>query len=160
VKYALDRSVPLTASATSGLPVSYEAVDGNCDLQGPSGVLLLGAGSCTVRASQAGNTDWLPAAPVEATFNILNGDSDFTLVAPSTALLADRVVTVTFDNVVGSEDFNVDASGACSGPGNVTGASSADLDLLSTGTCTVTVSQNGNQDFNIGPPHSASIVVT
>jgi hypothetical protein len=160
VKYALDRSVPLGATATSNLPIAYAVVDGNCELQGASSVLVLGAGSCTVQASQSGNGDWLAADPIESSFDILNGDSAFTLSAPGSALLTDGSVAVTFENVVGSDDFDVNGSGACSGPGFVSGVGSATVDLLSTGTCTVTVSQSGNQDFNIGQTHTANIEVT
>ncbi|HKX00188.1 MAG TPA: FG-GAP-like repeat-containing protein [Bryobacteraceae bacterium] len=58
----------LTATATSGLPVSY-AVSGNCNLQGAI-VTLTAAGSCTITASQAGNSLYLPAPSVARRFTI------------------------------------------------------------------------------------------
>jgi hypothetical protein len=126
-------------------------------------VLLTGTGSCTVGASQPGNGRWLPAPPVEATFGIANGDSDFSLQAPSSASTADGSVTVTLTNIVGSEEFNVTGEGACPDYQDVvdTGASAdVTLAISGAGTCTVTVDQNGTQYFVSGPTHSASITVT
>ena len=51
----------LTAGATSALPVSYTA-SGNCTLHGAV-VTLTAAGSCTITASQAGNSLTCPRRP-------------------------------------------------------------------------------------------------
>ena len=63
---------PFTVSATadSGLPVSFAvgATD-TCTIAGNS-VTITGAGSCTVTASQTGNTNYLAAAAVVQTFSI------------------------------------------------------------------------------------------
>ena len=53
----------VTATASSGLPVSFTA-SGNCTASGPDGstISALGPGSCTVTAHQAGNAEFAPAA--------------------------------------------------------------------------------------------------
>ena len=158
VKYALDRAIGLEAATSSRLPVEYYGVDGPCEIQGTS-VLLLGARqNCTVGARQPGNGEWLPAAPVEVTFFIENGDSSFVLDAPGSVAASALVVTVSVTDVIGSDDFYATVGGACSGGGSF--SDSFDLDLLGPGTCTVQVDQNANQDFNGSNSQNASIEVT
>ena len=59
---------PLNASASSGLPVTFSLVSGPAALTGNS-IALTGVGSVTVQASQAGDANYLPAAPISRTFN-------------------------------------------------------------------------------------------
>jgi len=54
---------PLTAMATSGLPVVLRSSSTNISLRGRL-VTVLGAGTATITASQAGNTNWNAAADV------------------------------------------------------------------------------------------------
>lgn len=71
-----DRAVgdpPFTVSATasSGLPVSLAATAGTCTVAGNTVTLNATVpGSCTITASQAGNASYLPATDVSRTFNI------------------------------------------------------------------------------------------
>jgi hypothetical protein len=60
--------VSLVATASSGLPVTFTA-SGSCTVAGAT-LSIVGAGSCTVTANQAGSTAWLPAAPVSQSFSI------------------------------------------------------------------------------------------
>jgi hypothetical protein len=56
------------ATGSSGLPVSF-AASGNCTVVGAV-VTLTGAGSCTITASQAGDSNYIPALDVSQTFSI------------------------------------------------------------------------------------------
>ena len=60
-------AIPLTASASSGLDVSYQVVAGNATV-GSSAVTLTGTGTVQVRASQAGNTVYAAAPEVNVSF--------------------------------------------------------------------------------------------
>jgi PKD repeat protein len=60
----------LIASATSGLPVSFSLLGGPAILTGSS-VEVTGAGSVTLQANQPGDAFFLPAAPVNQTFNVI-----------------------------------------------------------------------------------------
>lgn len=73
-------STPITLSATasSGLPVSFTLVDGPADLQGAT-LTLTGAGMVTVRATQAGDANRSAAAPVERSFTVLAGFTSWQL---------------------------------------------------------------------------------
>jgi hypothetical protein len=70
--------VPLVASSSSGLPVTYSVVSGPATLSGDS-LLLTGVGEVVVRASQGGNIDFLPATPVERTFTVSKAPATVTL---------------------------------------------------------------------------------
>ena len=59
----------LSASASSGLPVGFSIVSGPAQING-SNLTATGAGVVTVRATQPGNLDFLPADPVERVFTI------------------------------------------------------------------------------------------
>lgn len=61
--------ITLTATASSGLPVSYSILSGPAMVS--SNVLTLtGAGSVTIQASQSGNANWNPATPVSQTISV------------------------------------------------------------------------------------------
>lgn len=61
--------ITLTATATSGLPVTYTVIAGPATVSG-SLLTITGAGSVTVEANQPGNDEWLPAPPVDDTFTV------------------------------------------------------------------------------------------
>jgi hypothetical protein len=67
----------VTATASSGLPVSFTAA-GNCSIAGVT-VTLTGAGSCTVTASQSGDSTYAAAADVPQTFAIAKAPATLTL---------------------------------------------------------------------------------
>ena len=63
-----DPPFSVTATASSGLPVTF-TVSGDCTISG-SMLTLVTAGSCTVMAQQAGNTNYTTASEVAHSFNI------------------------------------------------------------------------------------------
>lgn len=64
----IDGMFAVSATASSGLPVSF-AASGQCMISGVN-VTTIGAGSCTITASQAGNEIYAPAQDISQTFNI------------------------------------------------------------------------------------------
>jgi hypothetical protein len=62
-------SFDLTASASSGLPLSYSVVSGPAVIVG-SNLTLTGVGSVTVRASQSGDSAYFAAPDVDRTFTV------------------------------------------------------------------------------------------
>lgn len=63
-----DPDFNVSATASSSLPVSFAAL-GDCTVTGTL-VHLTNSGSCTITASQAGNTNYLPAPDVQQSFTI------------------------------------------------------------------------------------------
>ena len=61
--------ITLTATASSGLPVSYAVTSGPATVSG-STLTITGVGLVTVQASQAGNANYYAAPPVSVTFTV------------------------------------------------------------------------------------------
>lgn len=61
--------ITLTATASSGLPVSYSVTSGSATVSG-SVLTITGAGSVTIQASQSGNANWNAANPVSQTISV------------------------------------------------------------------------------------------
>ena len=142
----------LTATATSGLPVTFTSVTtGVCTVAG-STATFIAAGMCTIDASQGGNTTYAAAPQVQQSFAVTPAPS-FTLV-PSAGTLSvtqdatatDTVTVTPADGFTGS--VTLTATGLPSGvtvrfgSNPATGASSVTFTASSTampGTSTVTI---------------------
>ncbi|MCX9074469.1 MAG: MBG domain-containing protein [Candidatus Methanoperedens sp.] len=72
-----DSAFTVSATASSGLPVSFTA-SGQCTVSGNI-VTLTGAGSCTITASQPGKDNYNAAPSVDQTFNIAKAAATITL---------------------------------------------------------------------------------
>ncbi|MDD2176218.1 DUF4347 domain-containing protein [Acidovorax sp. D2M1] len=85
----------LTASSTSGLPVSFtSSTTGVCTITTGGALTFVTAGSCTINADQAGNTAWNAAPTVSNTFTV----NAIVPGAPTigTATAGDTQASVTF----------------------------------------------------------------
>ena len=60
----------LSATASSGLPVAFASLTTSVCIVGVTVVKLVSAGTCTIRASQAGNATFGPAANVDQSFSV------------------------------------------------------------------------------------------
>ncbi len=67
----------LSATSTSGLPVTFSIVSGPATIDG-NNLTMTGGGLVTVRASQAGNASYNAAANIEQSFMVTGGASGFT----------------------------------------------------------------------------------
>jgi Listeria-Bacteroides repeat domain (List_Bact_rpt) len=65
----------VSASATSGLAVSFSSLTPSVCLVAGSTVTIVAAGTCTIRASQTGNATYLPASSVTQSFTVGYGVS-------------------------------------------------------------------------------------
>lgn len=112
-----DSAFKLTATTTSSLPVVYSILSGPATLHGDT-LIIIGAGSITVYASQAGDSTYLPASTVYKSFTVARasqtitftpvagktyGDPAFQLVATASTGLP-----ITFSRVSG----NITVSGS------------------------------------------------
>jgi hypothetical protein len=78
-----DAPFSVSATASSGLPVSFTVGSTDqCTISGNT-VTITGAGSCTVTASQVGNANYSPATSVSQTFSIAKAAATITLVQSS-----------------------------------------------------------------------------
>lgn len=136
---AIGGSISLSASATSGLPVSYYTPTGRvCSVSG-SKVSFLAAGTCKVTATQAGNGSFASAPAVS---------QEFTVRAAQTISFG-AIATHT----VGSS-LVVTASASSGGPvsfysptGRVCTVSGSTVSCIGAGTCKVTATQAGTGTY-------------
>jgi hypothetical protein len=129
----------ISATATSGEPVSFKRQSGECTVSG-STVHITGTGTCTIVASQAGNADYEAAPAVSETFSIDAASQ-----------------TITFPSIpgqsYGGEPVALEASASSGLPVSYTAAgpcsiSGATVVSEGVGTCEVTASQEGNGDYD------------
>jgi hypothetical protein len=73
-------SAPFTVSATasSGLPVSFSSQTTSVCTVAGANVTLVAAGTCTIQATQAGNANYAAATPVNQSFQVTQGAQTIT----------------------------------------------------------------------------------
>lgn len=108
VKSYGDADFTVSATASSGLPVSFTAT-GNCTSTGNT-VHLTGIGSCTITASQSGNSNYNPAANVAQPFSITQAASTVTVTCPSNVLYTASAITPCTATATGAGLSLVDVS--------------------------------------------------
>jgi uncharacterized protein (TIGR03437 family) len=131
----------ISATDTSGLPVSFASTTPAVCMVSGSTVSVTGAGACTIVASQPGNASYAPAAPVTQSFTVLPasqqiafaplpgvvyGMAPFALVATATSGLP-----VAFASTMAS---------GCTVSGSI-------VTITSAGNCTIVASQPGNANY-------------
>jgi hypothetical protein len=136
-----DADFAVSATAGSGLPVSF-APSGQCTMTGNT-VHLTGSGSCTITASQAGNSNFNPATDVPQGFTTAKSNQTiaFGALANKTFGDADFAVSATASSAL---PVSFAASGQCTVSGNT-------VHLTGAGSCTITASQGGDSNFNAAP---------
>jgi uncharacterized repeat protein (TIGR03803 family) len=141
----------LSATATSGLPVSFSKVSGPATFQAGK-LVLTGIGTVEVAANQAGNATYSAAPTVSRSFPVAKGAQTITFPAipnktfgapPFTlSATASSGLTVTFAKV--------------SGPATVTGKT---VTLTGAGTVTIRAYASGDADYNAATPVDRSFTV-
>lgn len=66
--------ITLQATASSGLPVTFEMIEGPATISGNLLTLTGETGMVKLKATQAGNSSWLPAPDVVKTFEVVDPD--------------------------------------------------------------------------------------
>jgi hypothetical protein len=144
-----DPDFAVSASASSGLPVSF-AASGSCTVSGAT-VHLTGAGSCTITASQPGNASYNPAPDVSRTFAIVKASQ-----AISFGALANKTYGAPNFSVSAAASSGLPVSFSASGSCTVSGAT---VHLTGAGSCTITASQPGDVNFNPAPDVSRTFSI-
>lgn len=144
----------LSATASSGLPVSFASTTpAVCAVFGNS-VVLAATGQCSIQATQAGNASYAAATPVAQSFLVTQGTQ---------TILFDALP----DRSVGSAPFTISAAstsglpvGFASRTPTVCSVSGSTVTLLAAGTCTVRATQPGDANWSAASPVSQSFEVT
>ena len=144
-------TIPLTGTASSGLPVSYASATEDICTVDVDFVQLVDQGTCTVIASQAGDEEYDPAPDVQASmFAKLAQTIDFSL--PASGLVGASVP------LSGTATSGLDVGYASTTPA-ICAVDGATLDLLAAGTCDVTASQPGDDTWTPAEDVAGSMLV-
>jgi hypothetical protein len=152
-RVTLDPPFAVSATASSGLPVSFSVVSGPATVFGSTVTLTGVAGTVTLRAEQPGNTDYYPAPPVEQSFEVLGAPQSIDF-----QVIADKLTTDLPFGLTATASSGLPVSFAIvSGPATVVG-STLTLDGA-VGTVTVRASQPGNATYLAAPSIEQSFMV-
>jgi len=144
-------SITLTATASSGLPVSFASLTSAvCTVSGMTANFIAG-GMCTIQGSQNGNATYAAATPVSRSFTVLGTQRiTFNPIPTQTqgtsvtlAATASSGLPVTFTSLT---------TAVCTVSGTT-------ANLVAGGTCTIQASQAGNGAYAAAMPMSQSFTV-
>jgi hypothetical protein len=139
---AIGWPVPLAASATSGLVVSFRSdAPSVCTVSGGT-VTAIAGGTCTVTASQAGDDRYLAAPDITGSFQVNTGHQAQTITfTPPPQAKVGEAATLTASATSGlMVAFRADTPRICTVSGST-------LTPIAAGTCTVTASQGGSDHY-------------
>ncbi|MEQ9405659.1 MAG: Ig-like domain-containing protein [Cyclobacteriaceae bacterium] len=135
-----DASFELSASASSGLDVQFTVVNGPVSISGTTATIN-GAGEVTIAANQEGNENYHSADQMSQTFTVAKADQVITLES-----IPDKLITDNSFDISATVDTELELVYEISGPATVSG-NTVTLDGVE-GTVTVTVSQEGNENYH------------
>lgn len=134
-------SFPLSATATSGLAVSFASTTPPvCKVSGATATILAG-GICTIQATQSGNNDYSPATPVPVSFTItpVGQTIDITAIKLPEYAASKLTLSATATSKL-PVSFASKTTKVCTVSGDT-------AQLLIEGTCTIVASQAGNSTY-------------
>ena len=140
----VDGSSTLSATASSGLPVTFgSSTLAVCTVAG-STVNYLTAGTCTVTADQVGDDNYNPAAQETLNITVAKADQVITdfVSTPANGDVGDNTtLSATGGDSGNAVTFGSNTLSVCTVSGNT-------VTLLASGTCTVTADQAGDDNYN------------
>jgi sugar lactone lactonase YvrE len=150
---AVNSTVALSATATSGLPVSFASITTSvCTVSGDT-ASLIGGGTCKITASQAGNSVYLAAPSVGHEFSVTFETQTITFPAISSGQVAATSIALT---ATASSGLPVTFTSTTPAVCTVSGSTAS---LLEYGDCTIEASQAGNADYAAAPTVTQTFLV-
>lgn len=140
----------ITATASSTLAVSFaSSTPLVCTVSGNL-VTILSVGTCSITATQAGNSLYNPAPPVTQSFTVRQATQSITFYQPLDQSTANPPLTL---NATASSGLAISYTAQ---PSSVCTVSGATLTPVGAGICSVTAAQSGNANYI----PAASVTVT
>jgi len=156
--YAPNGTVVLTATpGASTSPVSFSSTSTSvCTTGGSNGatVTFVSAGTCNITASQAADSNYFAAPPVNQSFTISQATQVISFTAPATqTYVPNATVTLSATTTSGLVVSYVSNSAAiCSVSGNT-------VSILTAGSCSITASQVGSANYTTATPVTKSFTI-
>jgi hypothetical protein len=136
----------VSAMASSGLPVGFSSTTTTTCTVSADTVMLVAAGRCAIKASQAGNVDYDGATPVTQAFTItkLTQTIDFPSLQNQTLGTAPFTISAT-----ASSGLTVSFASTTTTVCTVTGDT---VTLVATGHCSIKATEAGNGTYDAAKP--------
>jgi hypothetical protein len=138
----------VTATASSGLAVAFSAAAGSAGICTVSGstVSLVGAGTCTINANQAGNGSYLAAPQKQQSFTISKRSQtiSFTSTPPGGAVVGGAFSYTVAATATSGLAVVFSAAPSSAGICTVSGST---VSIVGAGTCTINANQAGNGTY-------------
>jgi hypothetical protein len=154
---ALGGSASVTASASSGLPVSYSSTTPTvCSVDSFTGIVNgLSTGTCTIAANQSGNTQYAPAVQVTQSLSVVSSPNQSISFAAAPALSLGGTASVS---ATASSGLPVSYSSITSAVCAVDASSGLVTDLAA-GACIIAADQAGGAQVNPAPQATQTLTV-
>jgi len=140
-----DNDFTITATATSGLPVSFSSSNTSVATVTGNLVHIAGAGTTIITASQPGNENYNPASDVQQTLIVNKANQTITFAPLPEKTYGDADFNIT---ATASSGLPVSFSSSNTSVATVTGNL---VHIAGAGTTTITASQPGNENYNPAP---------
>jgi sugar lactone lactonase YvrE len=145
--------INLTATASSGLAVTFSVVSGPATVSG-NALTLTGIGTVVVAANQPGNTSYAAATQVTQSIVVTQASQTITFTATTTPV----TFSTTPINLAATASSGLTvAFTVTSGPATISGTA---LTLTGAGTVVIAANQAGNTNYTAAPAVSQTIVVS
>ena len=147
-------TAPFTVSATasSGLPVSFSSQTTSvCTVNGSTVTLAMG-GTCTIQATQGGNQNY-SAASASQSFTVTPKSQTINFGALSSQVYGTTLTVSATATSTLTVSFSSLTTSICTVSGST-------VTLVSGGTCTIQATQGGNASYGVAPPVNQSFTVT
>ena len=143
----------LSATASSGLAVTFlPNTTAVCTVSGVT-VTLLTDGTCSITATQDGNTTWAPAPPITQTLTVAGKAQTITFGTVSSQILYGTPPILNANASSGlAVTFISNDTAVCT-------VSGATVTLVTPGTCSITATQDGNSTWAAAPPVTQTFMV-
>jgi hypothetical protein len=152
-----DPPFSVSATASSGLPVSFVSLTPAVCTVSSNTATLVATGTCTIQATQPGNASFNPAPPVNQSFAVKStqkSDQTITFAKPADKQLGDLPFALSASATSGLVvSFTSNTPGVCTVTGNT-------ITLIAIGTCSITATQDGDATFNPASPVTQSFTVS
>jgi len=147
----------LSATASSGLPVAFNSTTTPVCTVSNSTLTIVGTGTCSISANQAGNATYAPATPVTQSFvvSLFTGTAQTITFGPlSNVPLGTKPFAITATASSGlAVSFTSATTGVCTVSGNT-------VTIVAAGFCSITASQPGNSTYATATPVTRTFTVS
>src|SRR5262249_30003285 len=158
---SVGQTVTVSATASSGLPVTFSIASGPGSFSGANNSILTatGPGSIVVAYDQAGNSKYNPAPTVTQTLvvnQVVKSNQTITFTAPATSSVGQTIPLSATASSALPVTFTIDPS-STAGAGNISNGNT--LNVTGVGSIVVDANQAGNSNYNPAPQVQQTIVV-